>query len=589
MVYIYSLIVVIASGIFGLFSRTIMQDMGLVPNFSSGLLLICAAGALYIFLQASFMAIMRVYQPTKSHSTYLTEMASNAAVLALIPFILHVSIAWPSAVLEKVAPLVFLAVFSVIHLFFKLATFYASHQGAISRRRDAMAYMITAVVMLIFMVIFQGRWMASLEKARIQAPEETQVMTLNSMAAQARIIPEGAILQREVTPDSAQTITAHWANVNGGQLETIYATFTMQGNSNTLYESSVTLPAHGWGEVRVPNDFIPDGMHHAEVRWTRKQEPNWQRIFGLRPIVFSATESETSHEVALSGPYFHYERPVVGKPNIIVIMIDGLAANHLSLMGYTREVTPSLDKLGYTGLAMPNTKVSKKDIKSTVQQLVTGTRSREVLLLDKPASIVDVLREAGYSTIAFTEGDASSDSDLIYGSGAEKGFELFNAAYSPTLGSKQTVTEARQWINTHQEIPFFMLLRLRGLEHAPSATSEVKGTYPVKGVTRPIDSFDNALLDLDAQIGSLLKFIRDRELSKNTYVLVTAPYGHDFSLQRSGQLLPEPSTRVPLILNGPGIRTGKVSREVDMADIGVTISDITGIPYPKLVEGQSVR
>ena len=539
------------------------------------------------------MGWLRLYQPTKVKSTFYTELASNATVLALLPFILHISIPWPSTLLEKVAALIFLGVFGVLHVFFKMATFYAAHQGELTHRRGAMGYMGTSFLMLLFLLFFQGRWVASLEAARVQAQEETVAMALGSMYAQARILPEGASLSTESTPALGQTISTRWANVNGGQLEKIYATFMMEGKTNTLYETSLTLPAQGWGEIRVPNEFLPDELRRCEVRWTRKKEPNWQRILGLRPIVFApqvspGEETPPAHEVAVSGPYVHFERPVKSKPNIVLILIDGLAANHLSLFGYVRDVTPSIDKLGYTGLSFPNTIVSENDINQSIGQLFTGNRSGTDLTNGTSASIVSALQQAGYSTIAFTEGDVGPSKDLFYYSGAETGFELFNAHYDATTGSKQTLTDAQQWIHQHQAIPFFMMLRLRGLENAPSTQSDTKGTYPESGTARPVDRFDNALSDLDSQIGSLLKYIRDHDIRKNTYILITSPYGHDFSLQRSGQLLSEPTMRVPFILHGPGLRTGQVPRQVSMADIGVTISDVTGVPYPKLVDGQSV-
>jgi len=584
-VYLYSLTLLISSTAFGTFCRTVMQDLGLVPNLGSGLVLMMAAGCLYVFLQSAFMSILRLYQPSQAPSIYITEIISNAAIVALIPYILHISIPWPSALFVRVEPLILLGVFGVIHLFCKLATFYAAHQGELSQRRIALNYMILSVVMLLGVIIFQGRWTASLEAARIQAPDETQSLAVNSMIANARIVPEGAVFTSETTSDSNQTISARFANVDSGQLSTIYATFGMKGKTNTLYETSVKLPVDGWGEVRVPNEFLPDDLREAEVRWTRKQEPNWQRIFGLRPIVFAPEDEFTAkpYEVSISGPFFNFERPVVGKPNIIVIMIDGLAANHLSMLGYPREVTPSLDKLGYTGLVFPNTMIDQASINDSLWQLFTGKR----IALSTSNSFIDTLHDAGYATIAYTEGDGNGD--LTYTSREASGFELFSAGYSTVNGSKQTLSDARQWISQHQQIPFFMMLRLRSLENAPTTMEEGKSVYPQKGAKRPIDRFDNALLDLDQKIGSLLKYVRDREIRKNTFILVTAPYGHEFSLKSSGQLLKEPSKRVPLIVNGPGLRTGQVPRQVSMADIGMTISDITNISYPELVDGQSVR
>lgn len=339
-----------------------------------------------------------------------------------------------------------------------------------------------------------------------------------------------------------------------------------------------------WSEIRVPNEYIPEGLRSYEVRWTRQAEPNWQRILGLRPIVYNLAETPGGEApplsvVQMSGPFMHGERPLVRNPNIVVIMVDGLAANHVSMLGYGREVTPSLDKLGYGGLSFPNVYSPSANVVDVARTLFYGEGGS--------GSIVSALGESGYSTIGFSEGNASGRPDLTFTSGIQTGFELFDAHYDTEAGSGGTVQKAQQWINDHQSVKFFMLVRLRSLEDL-SSLKDIEGAYPANGSAHPIDVFDNGLQRLDSQIGSLLKYIRDRNTRKNTFVIVMSPYGHAFSIRSDGRKLEQPTLRTPLIVNGPGIRKTKVSTRVELDDITATIATLGGVRFSGSGEGQSV-
>jgi arylsulfatase A-like enzyme len=78
----------------------------------------------------------------------------------------------------------------------------------------------------------------------------------------------------------------------------------------------------------------------------------------------------------------------------------------------------------------------------------------------------------------------------------------------------------------------------------------------------------------------------------NTYFVFTSDNGYMQGEHRvrSGKMLPyEPSTQVPLLVSGPGIPAGRVSRElVANIDLAPTILQLAGATAGKTVDGRSL-
>lgn len=588
MVYLYSLALILSAGLFGVFCRSVLTGLGFVPDLESGVLILAASGLFYACSQCLYMLVLRLLWPTKAISLYVSEIGSFCATAALLPYILHVEVNWPHPILERIEPLLYLAAFLVLHLIMKLSTFYASLQGLPRGRLGALGYSTAAMLCLAGGLHFETRWVESLDAARVIVKNEAEVITVGTYHAEARNMIEGATYTQQVSPLPGQSITTRWSNASSSDIERVYATIVMQGDKEKVYQDSTVVRPDSWSEIHVPNEFVPEGLRSIQVRWTSQKEPNWQRILGLRPIVYTIPDEPDAEPTApktvwMSGPDQNLERPFTRNPSVILIMIDGLAANHLSMMGYTRDVTPSIDRLAYGGLSFPNMFSSSRDISEAMEDLLAGNLGSTGVV----DSFVATLADAGYSTIGYTEGDGSGGADLEYGSGVESGFALFDMSFDKASGSSVTIQKARLWIEEHQDVAFFMMLRLRALEDV-AELENIEGTYPETGDTTNIDAFDNGLRALDGQLGSLLKYIRDHETRKNTYVILTSTYGHAFSIRNDGRRLEEPTLRVPLIVSGPGVRKSKVSTRIEIDDLRATISAITGVAFQGAGGGRSL-
>jgi iduronate 2-sulfatase len=95
---------------------------------------------------------------------------------------------------------------------------------------------------------------------------------------------------------------------------------------------------------------------------------------------------------------------------------------------------------------------------------------------------------------------------------------------------------------------------------------------------------------MDAQVGRMLGALDRLDLRKNTIVVFMSDHGyhlgeHDF-WQKVG--LHEESTRIPMIIAGPGIAPGEATTLSEQIDLYPTLSQLAGLPIPGHVQGRSL-
>ena len=101
-----------------------------------------------------------------------------------------------------------------------------------------------------------------------------------------------------------------------------------------------------------------------------------------------------------------------------------------------------------------------------------------------------------------------------------------------------------------------------------------------------------ALLSVDEGVARIVAALRRTGELANTYVLFTSDNGYMQGEHRvrSGKMLPyDPSTRVPLLIRGPGIPAGRATSElVANTDLAPTLLDLAGARPGKTLDGRSL-
>lgn len=98
--------------------------------------------------------------------------------------------------------------------------------------------------------------------------------------------------------------------------------------------------------------------------------------------------------------------------------------------------------------------------------------------------------------------------------------------------------------------------------------------------------------NIDIQLGKVLKKLEEMGELDNTYIIYTSDHG--IAIGRHGlmgkQNLYEHTWRVPFIVKGPGIKSGKrVQGNIYLLDILPTLCDLAGIKIPNSVDGLSFK
>ncbi len=130
----------------GVCVRRLLGAQGIVPGFEAGVALAAGVACAYCMLQFLWMAAVQLIAPTRGQTPLLLDILSQGAGLILLPHLLNAPVPWPYPAMPRVEALIYLAVFGVLHGFFKLLSFYSALEAK-SAHRTALAGWAPAVVL----------------------------------------------------------------------------------------------------------------------------------------------------------------------------------------------------------------------------------------------------------------------------------------------------------------------------------------------------------------------------------------------------------------------------------------------------------
>ena len=97
---------------------------------------------------------------------------------------------------------------------------------------------------------------------------------------------------------------------------------------------------------------------------------------------------------------------------------------------------------------------------------------------------------------------------------------------------------------------------------------------------------------IDDQIKRFTEFLEKEKLRENTVIIFVSDHGDfvgEYGLIRKGIELPEFLTRIPFVVNGPGISPlGHHQAHVSLVDIFPTLCDMIGVNIPEGIQGKSL-
>ncbi len=96
---------------------------------------------------------------------------------------------------------------------------------------------------------------------------------------------------------------------------------------------------------------------------------------------------------------------------------------------------------------------------------------------------------------------------------------------------------------------------------------------------------------MDRQVGRLIEILEQQNLAENTIVVFTSDHGYHLGEHDLWQKLSlhEESTRIPLIIKGPGIKNQKCDALSEQIDIYPTLCELAGLNQPAHLQGYSLQ
>lgn len=615
---LYLLTLGISSGCAGLFARRFLASQGFAPTLQTGIIVTAGVACAFAVTQLLYMAFLRIVKPTKAGAPLVTEALSQSAALLLVPYLIGLAIPWPYDILHKVEPLIYLSAFGGIHCFFKLVTLFATTQSPPASRTGALGWLGASLVCLYAMYLSFALWNESLVKARSVTLAEAGPAAIGAEHAVARRIPEGATYRFEVAGHAGQNLALRWAPAADNEaetLKTIQVTVEIDGQAAKPQIVSLELRDDGWAEMVIPAAHFPADAKTCGVTWSAAKIPDWIMQTGLRPV------SVSSREMLMSGPWFHDLRAEAKEPNIILLAIDGLSSESVSALGYSRSTTSALDEFGIVASTFANAYTPAPEAAAACMTLLTGVNpllhrylgGRQGPLPEGIQTLPEVLQAKRYVTAAFTEGHAPGDEDLCYGSGFERGFEVFDDEFrleTPAkaagglpstaqvpAGSSVTLNKAAEWIEAHSAEKFSAFIRLRELGNPLRLPRYGEGFLGRGRTPTPKDIYDTALASVDQEIGEFLHRIQARPGLDNTCVVIASAYGFDFSepgraeWRQGGQpkrTLAESSLRVPVYIYAPGEMGRQRAALVSLEDVAPALLKLANAAFSHQPVGRNL-
>ncbi len=321
------------------------------------------------------------------------------------------------------------------------------------------------------------------------------------------------------------------------------------------------------------------------------------------------------------------------KTNLILIGIDSLRPDHMSLYGYHRQTTPHIDKYAARGAIFDNLFSPHIPTTPGYGSMFTGmdcfgmdivALRHQGGLLPNLKTLAEVLGETGYNTscVGFSGNPASRGFQKYIDF---KGWGSWEEGRSPKAENLNAVTLPELKRLAAEEKPFFLFMRhmdphspylppgpferiFYGADETDPANRSLEPVLTFKpfcdyfaswfppGCTDTeyiIAQYDGAVAYMDACIENLFASIRALGLEDDTLVVIDSDHGetlHDHDCFYDHHGLYECTTRVPLVFVQPGkIPAGmRFSEYCQMKDIMPTILDLLGIDSGIAFDGRSL-
>ena len=311
------------------------------------------------------------------------------------------------------------------------------------------------------------------------------------------------------------------------------------------------------------------------------------------------------------------------RPDVVLVSIDSLRADHLGAYGYPQPTSPVFDGLADEGVLFENAVSTTSWTLPAHAALFTGLYDSahgviqdRFRLASNRVTLAEAMRDAGYQTAGFYGGPYLSP-----GFGLAQGFDVWQDCQTPLAQSAEgekrhrvshedvtgprTLDAVSRWLERTDERPFFLFVHLWDVHYdyqAPprylalfddepydgpgegagfESSPHLHAGMPDRDLRRLKALYDAEIRFTDDVLGGLLERLRDRGRDRPRLLVVTADHGEElFDHGRKGhqKSLYEEVVRIPLLFHGVDLTPRRVDDVVSLVDVMPTLLALAGAP-----------
>jgi arylsulfatase len=305
--------------------------------------------------------------------------------------------------------------------------------------------------------------------------------------------------------------------------------------------------------------------------------------------------------------------PEVSRPNVVLISIDTLRADHVGTYGYGRDTTPFLDRFADGAVVFeraftpaPWTLPAHMTMLTGLYPAQHGVVAEHLGLADETPTLAERLHAVGYQTLALYYPSWISERY-----GFARGFDVFRA-HGSVEEARALVLEELARLDPSR--PYFLFLHLFDVHDGPLATGthalyaspppyedlflpgaadklpkippdelwESQGLLDAEQREALVALYDGGIRHVDDNLARLFDALERRGALTDALVIVTSDHGE--ALAQRGRLaghggLAQEGLHVPLIVRHPaGTGAGtRVAAPVHLADLVPTVLELAGL------------
>lgn len=312
-------------------------------------------------------------------------------------------------------------------------------------------------------------------------------------------------------------------------------------------------------------------------------------------------------------------------PDVVVILIDTLRADHLGVYGSQRGLTPNLDAFAAEAHVFDKAVVTSSWTRPSIASMLTsryptalGLLGRDDTLHPAVATFPEVLRHfGGYRTLGLI-----GNGNVGAGFGFGNGFDVYRMprlrrSYPGGFAipvAEGITQEALEMVDAEATDRPLLLMTLYVDPHDPYLPHPgLTGPEPpgrFSGARRELLTLDRPGTEtgpddhrrirflyagevryVDLWVGELLRGLRQRGRYDESLIVITADHGEglwDHGMRAHGTDLYEEQIHVPLLVKYPGMTPAdarRIDTPVSLVDLAPTILETVGLPLPPSFQG----